>query len=495
MALGDLLEAVVVLGERRGDRLEAVAGDLQPPRVVHDRRAEHQLVVRLGLDQDDVDALVSLLPVLDRLVQAGVGDQAEGLVGDRRQAHVGDAAHAGAEDGRDRLLEVVDVGDERVDDDDELRPLLDRDVDVGGRADAAVDQLAALQVDRLVDDGQRGRAGDRLGDRHVVPARLAEDEPLAGVEVGCGQVELFVEQAEVVHPAGVGQRPLDVFGDPLVRVEAGRQRLGEADADVDRREIAHRDQAPRQLQRAQRQQRRFLQEAEVVEPERLAEVEVLELGRFALVDHLHHLVGRDPVGEHRRDEGAGAGADVDVEVVDRAVDGEQVERPQGADLVDAAGEAAAAEHQGGLRRALASFAANLAAGGRLDVDDLAHKHGLSQRRRAGGQARGTSRPDKTRSNWTAFLSIRQFERSPAPALPLPCRTSVLVTGMRRVALCLLLLLLLLPAAANGAGKSCQEMKRRLVYGGGSAQSSSSRSTARRTRRCEISRPCRSAISL
>ena len=63
VALGDLLEAVVVLGQGGGDRFEAVAGDLQAPRVVHDRRAEHQLVGRLGLDQDDVDARVLLLPL------------------------------------------------------------------------------------------------------------------------------------------------------------------------------------------------------------------------------------------------------------------------------------------------------------------------------------------------------------------------------------------------------------------------------------------------
>ena len=38
------------------------------------------------------------VPVIDRLVEASVGDQPEGLAGDRRQAHVGDAPHAGAED-------------------------------------------------------------------------------------------------------------------------------------------------------------------------------------------------------------------------------------------------------------------------------------------------------------------------------------------------------------------------------------------------------------
>ena len=109
--------------------------------------------------------------------------------------------------------------------------------------------------------------------------------------------------------------------------------------------------------RAQRQHRRFLQEAEVVGPQHLVEVEVVELRGEALVDHLHHLVGGDAVGEHRGDEGAGAGADVDVEVVDRAVDGEQVEGAQGADLVDPAGEAAAAEDEGGLRGPFAGCAA------------------------------------------------------------------------------------------------------------------------------------------
>ena len=140
------------------------------------------------------------------------------------------------------------------------------------------------------------------------------------------------------------------------RVEAGRQRLGEADADVDRRELADPGQRAQQLDACAAAAPRLLQEAEVVGLQHLVEVEVLELGGHPRVDHLHHLVGGDAVGEHRGDEGAGAGADVDVEVVDGAVDREQVERAQGADLVDAAGEAAAAEHQGGLRRLFAACA-------------------------------------------------------------------------------------------------------------------------------------------
>ncbi len=66
------------------------------------------------------------------------------------------------------------------------------------------------------------------------------------------------------------------------------------------------------------------------------------------VTTLHHLLGRDPVGAERRDEGPGRGADVDVEVVDGAVDREQVECAQGADLIDPAREAASAQHERGL---------------------------------------------------------------------------------------------------------------------------------------------------
>ena len=136
-----------------------------------------------------------------------------------------------------------------------------------------------------------------------------------------------------------------------------------------------------QLHRAQRQRRGLLEEAEVVGLQHLVEVEVLELGGNVVVEHLHHLVGRDAVGEHPGDEGAGAGADVDVEVVDGAVDREQVEGAQGADLVDAAGEAAAAEHQRGLRGPFAATRSTSRFG--LDIDDFAHRDGLSQADRPG----------------------------------------------------------------------------------------------------------------
>src|SRR4029077_14556425 len=289
------------------------------------------------------------------------------------QAHVGDASDAVAEHRLDRLLEIVDVGDDRVDDDGELGPPLDGDVDVGGRADPAVDHLAAFQLDRLVDDRASGRALDRLRDRHLGPLLLAEDDPLGRGEVGGGDVELAVQEAGVDVTAGVRQHAFHVVVDPRPRVEAGGKRLGEAAPEVDRRQLADSRQRADQLERAQRQRHRLLEEAEVVGPQHLVEVEVLELRGGLLVEDLHHFVGRDAVGEHAGDEGAGAGADVDVEVVDRAIDGEQVESAQGADLVDAAGEAPAPEDEGGLRRA---FAAATPPWLSVYVHNFAHKHGL-----------------------------------------------------------------------------------------------------------------------
>ena len=100
-----------------------------------------------------------------------------------------------------------------------------------------------------------------------------------------------------MRPASL-EHPLDVVGYAMAGIDARGQRLGEADADVDRRELAHPDQAAEQLERAQWKRRRFLDEAEVVGLQHLVEVEVVEIGGDPLVDHLHHFVGSDAVGEH-----------------------------------------------------------------------------------------------------------------------------------------------------------------------------------------------------
>ena len=99
-----------------------------------------------------------------------MGEQLERLVADLREAHVATPAHAAAESSsgspsgsRSR------TGTSGFTTTTNLAPALHRDVHVRGRADAAVDQLAALHLDRLVDHRQRGGGRGRLRDRHVVP--------------------------------------------------------------------------------------------------------------------------------------------------------------------------------------------------------------------------------------------------------------------------------------------------------------------------------------
>ena len=225
-------------------------------------------------------------------------------------------------------------------------------------------ELAALDLDRLVDHRQRGGGGHRARDRHVVPVLAAEHDPLAGVEVGGGQVELVLEQAEVVGAVGVAEHRLQVVLDRGAVVEA---RTGSPSASCTARSISETWPSWVTTLRArpeqpQRHQRRALGELEVVGPHQRAAVDVPERRGHLLVDHPHHLLGGHAVGHQAADERAGAGAHVDVELVDRAVHGQQVERAQGADLVDAAGEAAAAQHQRGAGAPLAARAPRLAAG-------------------------------------------------------------------------------------------------------------------------------------
>ena len=128
---------------------------------------------------------------------------------------------------------------------------------------------------------------------------------------------------------------------------------------------------PCQPEQPQRQQRRGGDEALVVGPQQHVLVHVLKRRGQVLVQDPHHLLGRDAVGDGRGDEGAGAGADVDVELVDRAVDGEQIEGAQGADLVHGAGESAAPEYERSLRPLLPTGPRTTASGG-IELDDLAH---------------------------------------------------------------------------------------------------------------------------
>ena len=220
--------------------------------------------------------------------------------------------------------------------------------------------------DRLVDHRQRRRGAHRGRDRDVVPRLGAEDDPLARVEVGGRQVELALEQPEVVGAVRVGEDRAHVVLDARPRVDArsAGPRRGPRTRSITLTWPSWRREVARPPSRAAAAAATPLRaNSHDVRAQQLAEVDVAERRRDLLVDDAHHLLGRDAVGDERRDERARRRADVDVELVDGLVDGQQVERAQRADLVDAAGEAAAAEDERGARRPRAAPAARRCPGG------------------------------------------------------------------------------------------------------------------------------------
>ena len=126
--------------------------DVETRGEVHYARFKHQLIAGIGLNQHDVDAGVAVFPLAPHLMQALVSQELEGLVADVGETHL--RYPLAIFTVRGRLAEVVDVRDERVYDDDELGASLDCDIEVRGRDDAAVDQVAPLDFNRAVDHWQ-----------------------------------------------------------------------------------------------------------------------------------------------------------------------------------------------------------------------------------------------------------------------------------------------------------------------------------------------------
>ena len=157
----------------------------------------------------------------------------EGLVGDRGEAHVGDAPGPAAGDGRDALPEVVHVGHQGVDDDHELGSSLNRDVDVGGRRDAAVDELMTLDLDRLVEARQGTGGGDGSRDRHAGPLPLAKDDPLV-YQVLKTQLE-HTDKMTGNWRFGNDSRIKEAFWPEVQSALLGRKDAKSALADADRR--------------------------------------------------------------------------------------------------------------------------------------------------------------------------------------------------------------------------------------------------------------------
>ena len=177
------------------------------------------------------------------------------------------------------------------------------------------------------------------------------------------------------------ERPAQVVLDALAGVDARRQRVAEREHEVDRRERAERATPPTARPRpaAAAASRAFHRELALVEAQEHLAVQRRERVRDLVVDRPHHLLGRDAVGRERRDQRAGRRPDVDVELVDRPVARQQIQRPQRPDLVDAAGEPAAAQHERGARGAAP------APGRSVHLNDVAHDRSVWATRDGSGR--------------------------------------------------------------------------------------------------------------
>jgi len=340
-------EMGVVARQPVQDRLVTVLGDDQPGAGAHHLVEEHLLVIRQGLDDDDVDVRVSQPEQADMVGQGVLEDAPRNLVGDALDAEVRDAAPEAMEEGR--VLDPAHIERrQRVDDDDQVGALVDGDVHRGGSLDATVDVVDAVDPDRFEDDRDRAARGDRVGDADLRPGLGAEDHPLPGVEATGHDVELLFDLGEVDRHLGQLEDLAHERAD-LARVEqAARQRQAQEAEDVADQErpavleevLGHRGQVPGQLAEAL---------AELADVGREDVPDHAPLQRKARVaSHVDQGLGRDPDAEQRGDEGARAGAHVDVEVEGAPVEEEVVKRSQHAELVDPSRDPSAGEHESGL---------------------------------------------------------------------------------------------------------------------------------------------------
>ena len=154
-----------------------------------------------------------------------------------------------------------------------------------------------------------------------------------------------------IAAVGVAEHSAQVALDPLSRIQPRRQRLSEPEHEVEHRDLPWLgDHLARDSSEVQRQAGALAGELREVQAQKIPEVDVPKRLGILAGGYPHHLLRRDPVGAEGRDERPSGSADVDVEVVDGAVDSEQVECAQRPDLVHPAREAPAAEHQSGLTR-------------------------------------------------------------------------------------------------------------------------------------------------
>jgi hypothetical protein len=142
--------------------------------------------VGVGADQADAGAASADGGELEGLATAdGAVDEAE--LGDQRDGEAAERVQA-----------------------EQLGPPADRrGVEIGHAPDAAVDVLAAGDLDRCEEAGDRARRDDGVGDRRVGRSGRAEDDAAAAAAVDSDDPQAPVEAAAVAldRPGEVGKRP------------------------------------------------------------------------------------------------------------------------------------------------------------------------------------------------------------------------------------------------------------------------------------------------
>jgi hypothetical protein len=207
------------LAEELDRRAVAVLGHDLPRAVLHDVVGEHAEVVARGLDEHDVHVGVLAPVALHAVCHAAVEHDPQSLVEHVRHPALAEVAAERAV-GRGR---VVQDGDEGVDADDEVGPVVDRELDVRGLLDPAIHVVAAVDAHRPVEARQRGRGLDGLRHRNVREAVVAERDRLALVEVHGDDEERAGEVVEPVGAVAGAEDGLEVVADAGGLHEARRK--------------------------------------------------------------------------------------------------------------------------------------------------------------------------------------------------------------------------------------------------------------------------------
>jgi len=302
-------------------------------RETEDAGEEHPVFVALRLEQHDVGLREHRAVARHAQLQPRMHQGAKRLVERGREAALDQdaAAHRARLDRGARVHRH-----DRVDAQQQLRPVLQRDRRMQRLEEHAVHAVAPVHQHRRVHARNRRARFDGRRDRDVVPSGLAEADLAARTQVRRHHDQLVLQLPEVVGAAGNGEDLLQVAANGLVVEDAHRQRLGQAGQRLAQRKVARPlRRAPDRLGQQPGHLERPLRQLPIGGgEERLRHERVLP--RLVLDDGAHELGGRQPVGQAGGDERPGADPDVDVEVVEVHAAQGLLECPEGADLVHGA---------------------------------------------------------------------------------------------------------------------------------------------------------------